>query len=148
MARSLTNLSIDELKRIVHARQRELGTLEKRRAKWQKQLKRVDAEIGALTGNGKSPASRGGTRVHNEVSLSEVVHHVLSAASGPLGIGDIADKVLASGYRSNSKSFRTVVNVTLIKDKRFMKAGRGLYQLKSGAAKAHPVAGAKKAGAK
>ena len=35
-----------------------------------------------------------------------------------------------SGYRSNSANFRSIVNQTLIKDKRFGSAGRGVYQLK------------------
>jgi hypothetical protein len=142
MARPSSNLSINELERIIHARQKELGKLEKRRSKLQKQLDKVETHIRALTGNGKAPSARGGgTRVHNEVSLSEAVYHVLSGASAPLGIGEIADKVLASGYRSNSASFRTVVNVTLIKDKRFAKAGRGLYQLKGGATAGKKAAG-------
>jgi len=112
-----------------------LVKLEKRRAKLQKQLDKVESHIGALTGNGRASSPRGAGRVRNEVSLAEAVYHVLSGASAPMGIGEIADKVQASGYRSNSASFRTVVNVTLIKDKRFAKAGRGLYQLKAGAAK-------------
>lgn len=144
MARPSTTLSISELERIIHVRQKELGKLEKRRAKFQKELNKVDAQIRSLAGNGKVTGGTrgGGTRVRNEVSLSEAVYQVLSSASAPMTIGEIADKVLASGYRSNSESFRTVVNVTLIKDKRFSKAGRGLYQLKSGAA------GAKKPAAK
>jgi cell division ATPase FtsA len=148
MARPSTNLSINELERIIHARQKELGKLERHRSKFRKQLDRVEARIRALTGNSKASTPRGGARVHNDVSLAESVYHVLSRASAPLGIGEIAEKVQAGGYRSNSESFRTVVNVTLIKDKRFAKAGRGLYQLKAGAAKAQPSAAGKKAGGK
>jgi len=145
MARPSTNLSINELERIIHVRQKELGKLEKRRAKWQKELNKVETQISALTGNGKISGLRvgggaGGTRVRNEISLAEAVYKVLSEATEPMGIAEIADKVLASGYRSNSESFRTVVNVTLIKDKRFSKAGRGLYQLKSSAAAAKKAA--------
>jgi hypothetical protein len=33
------------------------------------------------------------------------------------------------GYRSGSANFRSVVNIALIKEKRFRSAGRGLYQL-------------------
>ena len=47
-------------------------------------------------------------------------------------VGDIADAVLATGYRSNSVNFRAIINQTLIKErKRFASAGeRGMYQLK------------------
>jgi hypothetical protein len=39
--------------------------------------------------------------------------------------------VQKSGYRSNSANFRSIVNQTLIKErKRFGQAGRGIYQLK------------------
>jgi hypothetical protein len=45
-------------------------------------------------------------------------------------VGDIVDKVLATDYRSHSANFRGIVNQTLIKDKRFTSAGRGMYQLR------------------
>ena len=46
------------------------------------------------------------------------------------GVARIAEAVQRGGYRSNSANFRAIVNQTLIKDKRFGSAGRGMYQLK------------------
>jgi hypothetical protein len=45
-------------------------------------------------------------------------------------VGEIVDAVLAGGYHSKSANFRGIVNQTLIKDKRFVSSGRGVYQLK------------------
>ena len=42
----------------------------------------------------------------------------------------LLQKVQAAGYRSGSANFRGIINQTLIKDKRFGKAERGMYQLK------------------
>jgi len=38
--------------------------------------------------------------------------------------------VLAGGYRSTSPQFKAIVNQTLIKEKRFVSAARGIYRLK------------------
>ena len=46
-------------------------------------------------------------------------------------VGDIMDKVLATGYKSKSANFRGIVNQTLIKDKRFAQVERGVYELKA-----------------
>jgi hypothetical protein len=54
----------------------------------------------------------------------------LRSAGRPLSVGDILQKVHAAGYRSNSANFRALINQTLIKEKRFVSAGRGIYQLK------------------
>jgi hypothetical protein len=51
----------------------------------------------------------------------------------PMKVGDITDAAQKAGYRSNSANFRSIVNQTLIKDKRFSSAGRGVYQLKKSA---------------
>jgi hypothetical protein len=47
-----------------------------------------------------------------------------------MNVGDIAERAKASGYKSNSANFRGIVNQTLIKDKRFVSASRGMYKVK------------------
>ena len=51
-------------------------------------------------------------------------------------VADITAAILATGYKTRSANFRGIVNQTLIKDKRFVSAGRGLYQLTKKAAAA------------
>ena len=58
------------------------------------------------------------------------LEQVLGRASKPMRVADITDAVRSAGYRTRSANFRGIVNQTLIKDKRFGSAGRGLYQIK------------------
>jgi hypothetical protein len=55
---------------------------------------------------------------------------ILKSAGAPMSVGDILSGVQRSGYQSNSGNFRALVNQTLIKEKRFAQASRGMYQLK------------------
>jgi hypothetical protein len=112
--------------------------LERERAKVARRLQQLDSRIHALGGNGSGRAGRGGsgggggagTRVRNDKSLTEMLEGILGKSNKPMKVGDIADAVRSGGYRTNSANFRGIVNQTLIKDKRFTSAGRGLYQMK------------------
>jgi hypothetical protein len=55
---------------------------------------------------------------------------VLGKTGKPMNVGDIAAEVQRRGYKSNSANFRGIVNQTLIKEKQFSQASRGMYQLK------------------
>jgi hypothetical protein len=116
----------------MRTRRTELNRLSRQRDRLQKRLDAIDSKIGAVSGgaiNGRSMGG-GGRRARNAASLQDTIHQVLSKSSGPMGVGDIAAKVQATGYRSSSANFRGIVNQTLIKDKRFSSASRGMYQLK------------------
>jgi hypothetical protein len=54
----------------------------------------------------------------------------LSSARSLVSVGDIAERVQASGYRSSSANFRGIVNQALVKDKRFVSTARGMYGLR------------------
>lgn len=125
MPTSVADLSIDSLERLLLKRRRDLARLLKKRQKVERKLAVIDEQIAGLGGSG---AVRG-TRARNEVSLVEAITNVLAKASSAMKVGDITDKVLATGYRSSSPNFKSIVNQTLIKEKKFKSAGRGLYQL-------------------
>ena len=59
-----------------------------------------------------------------------MIEGVLGKSGKSMKVGDIAEAVQGGGYRTNSANFRGIVNQTLIKDKRFTSAGRGVYQMK------------------
>ena len=118
-------LSISVLENMLQQRRSELGKLRKERSGLERELSKLDRRIESL-GGGKA---RGG-RVRNEKSLSALLEETLSKAAKPMQVGDIVAKVQAAGYRSNSANFRGIVNQTLIKEKQFASAGRGLYQMK------------------
>ena len=130
MARPRTRIgfNIAELESALVRQRSELKKLNKERAELEKRLDAVNGRIAAVGGNGSGRRGRGG-RVRNEQPLPDVIEQVLRETGKPMGVGDIADKVLGTGYRSNSANFKSIVNQALIKDKRFGQAERGIYQL-------------------
>lgn len=129
MPRVSTTLSLSELQNMIEGKRKELKKLTKRRAKQLKHLNKIEARIALISGNG-TLARVPGRRHQNETNLADALHHVLSKSSQPLGIREIAEQVEASGYKSSSANFPGLVNLTLIKDKRFERAGRGVYGLR------------------
>lgn len=125
MPASLADLSIGSLERLIAKRRRSLARLLKQRQKVERKLTAIDEQIAGLGGSGTAR----GSRARNEVNLVEAITGVLEKAGGAMKVGDITDKVLATGYRSTSPNFKSIVNQTLIKEKQFKNAGRGLYQL-------------------
>lgn len=73
----------------------------------------------------KTAAGRPRKRPHNEVTLEDAIAGVLQGQV--MGIPDITDAVLATGYKSGAANFKTIVNQTLIKSPRFKKVARGQY---------------------
>lgn len=138
MARTASpNFTIAQLEQLLLGRRTELSRLERQRATIARKLNRIDARIAALGGNGRrGGAGIGGSRVtaggrvRNEKSLNDTIEQVLGKGGKAMGVGDIADAVRSAGYRSNSANFRSIVNQTLIKDKRFASSERGMYHLK------------------
>ena len=130
--------SIAQLEQMLNKCRSERQKLERERTKVAKRLGQLDARIHSLgggNGRGRGTAGGGGRagggRVRNDKSLTEMIESVLGRSGGkPMKVGDIADAVQSGGYRTNSANFRGIVNQTLIKDKRFTSAGRGLYQMK------------------
>jgi len=118
-------MSISDIESILAQRRGELTKLRKQRAEVERELTRLDRKIESLGGG----RSRGG-RARNEKSLTAILEDVLQKSGKPMQVGDIVEKVQGAGYRSSSANFRGIVNQTLIRDKRFSSAGRGMYQLK------------------
>lgn len=128
MPTAISDLSLSALERLVAKRRHEIDRLLRKRRKLEAKIDKVDEQIAALGGNGGA-AGRRGSRPHNAVSLNEAIAGVLERAGKPLGVPEITQKVLATGYRSSSLAFKSIVNQTLIKDKRFKNTARGIYGL-------------------
>ena len=122
---STNGLTLDQLEQMIRGRRVQLGKLQRQRVKLARKLDQMDERIRHLGGRG-----RPGGRARNDQSLLVVIESVLKGAGKPMKVGDITEAVGSRGYRSNSVNFRGIVNQTLIKDKRFAQASRGLYQLK------------------
>jgi hypothetical protein len=119
--------TIDQLERILQARRGEVRKLAKKRERIAHQLQLLDRQLSRL-GAGRA-AGAGTGRAHNEQSLVEAMESVLKGAAKPVRVADITSAVQRRGYRSSSANFRGIVNQTLIKEKRFRQAARGLYEL-------------------
>jgi septal ring factor EnvC (AmiA/AmiB activator) len=120
-------LSIPQLEKMLEDQRSKIGSLERKRTKFQRQLDSIDAQIATLGGSGRAR----GARPRNKTTLNDMIASVLKKSAGPMKVGDIARNALDNGYSTSSSNFRVIVNQALIKDKRFTKAGaRGTYQLK------------------
>lgn len=126
-----TTLSLRQIERLLQRRRRDLDRLLKKRSHVESTLKLLDQKIGLLGGTG----GRGNgvaRRPRNSMSLIEAIAQVLAKTGERMNVGEITDKVLASGYASTSPKFRAIVNQTLIKESRFVSTARGTYRLRKG----------------
>jgi hypothetical protein len=120
-----SGLSIGALEMMLQQKRGEIAKLKKQRTLIERELIQIDRRI-ELLGGGKSRA--GGRK--NAKSLVATLEDVLKKSGKPMQVADIVAGVGKAGYHSNSANFRGLVNQTLIKEKRFASAGRGLYQMK------------------
>jgi hypothetical protein len=129
MARTLVRFSYQQLQSELRRRQRSVGSLESRRNKLMKKLAHVDSLIREMGGtvNGRAGRTSGG-RPRNDMTLTGALEKVL--ANKTMSVVDAADAVQKIGYRTNSNSFRTQVNIALIKSGKFKRVGRGQYTVK------------------
>lgn len=132
----LAGVSMSDLQSEIRRRERKLSTLKRKRDRLASQLRDIDEEIiregGAISAMGGTSARK---RPRNDQNLADALASLLSKKT--LSVTAAAAEVQQAGYRTTSPNFRTIVNQTLLKDKRFKRVGRGLYT--SG-----PVRGGKK----
>ncbi len=150
----LSDLPVAELKKELARREKNQGKLRKQRARLVRQLEAIDRELGeapvarkvrtAKPGRKAKPAKtdkkvkarpakapkakKPRKRAQNAMTLPEAMRSVMSKDL-PMGVKDISTAVTAAGYKSNSKTFDTIIYQALKKDKRFVKASRGRYVL-------------------
>lgn len=116
-----------ELAAELRRRQRDLDKLQRRRERLADQISVLDAEIAQL-GGGLSGVGGVRRRPRNDSNLADAL--VQSLSGKEMGVTQVAEAVQAAGYRTSSPNFRTIVNQTLIKDKRIKRVARGLYTAK------------------
>ena len=124
--RKTDTYSIAELKSLIADRRKRMIELKREHTKATKRLAQIEHEMDNLGGAG----GHKGIRPRNDKNLVDLMQEVMEKKGEPMRVGDITDAVQAAGYRSSSANFKGIVNQTLIKDKRFKAASRGLYQLK------------------
>jgi len=70
----------------------------------------------------------GGKRFKNDSNLPDALAALLKGTT--MSVTEAATAVQKAGYRTTSANFRTMVNLALIKDKRFRRVGRGQYTVR------------------
>ncbi|GAB4516715.1 MAG: hypothetical protein Tsb0013_21120 [Phycisphaerales bacterium] len=123
----LTEKSISELKSEIKRRERQLASLHRKREKLVGQLQEIDDQIAGLggTASGASPIGGGRKRYRNDSNLADALADLLKDQT--LSVTAASIEVQKAGYKTTSPNFRTIVNQTLLRDKRFKRVGRGLY---------------------
>jgi len=129
--RAGSELSLSQLEQMLSDRRSQISSLEKEKKKAHKHLLEIDQKIKALGGSPSGSRLSGfiGGRVKNEKSLADTIQDVLTGGASK-GVSEIANAVLATGYKTKAANFRNIVNQVLIKEKRFSSPARGTYQLK------------------
>ena len=122
-----------EIRRRERQRARRLTAFTDRRKRLLAQLKDLDAQIAALGGSAspRNVVSHGQNRLRNPVVLVDALKRVLDHKT--LSVSDAAGAVRRGGYRTTSDNFRTIVNQTLLGNRKtFKKVSRGMYTAKKG----------------
>ena len=129
--KGLRSVTIDELTTELRRRQKDLDKLVEKRDRLAAQLAELDREIATVGGAGGFGITARGVirrRPRNTTNLADAL--VAELKGKTMGVSEVADAVLASGYRTSAANFRTIVNQTLLRDKRIKKIARGQYTAK------------------
>lgn len=137
---ALSGVSIQSLQAEIERRRNKSGAMHRMRDRMLRRLAKIEAKILAAggelvsavsgrrgsAGGGAGGSRRGRGRAKNAQTLVEVLQRVLRGKT--LSVTDAAAAVQRAGYRSKSKTFRTIVNQALIKRRdMFKNVSRGQY---------------------
>lgn len=124
---SLSGISSGALQAELERRSKKHSALYRRHAALSRRLAALEAKIRAVGGTvGASESGGGRRRAKNATNLVEALVKVLKGKT--MGVTEVASAVQKAGYRTTSKTFRTIVNQALIKHRdRFKKVERGQY---------------------
>jgi hypothetical protein len=131
---ALRSASLTELKSELSRRKRHASALERRRTRLLEELGKLEAELIALGSLGGEVSRRPGRsrRRARGPNKKTLLVHLEEALSGKvLSVTEAAEAVMANGYHSSSKTFRTIVNQTLLANDVFERVGYGRYTRRS-----------------
>jgi len=120
--KSLKSMSIAELERA-------LAGLKAEEADFLRQRVEIDKRLATIRGSAKV-GRKLGPRVGP--SLIQCVVETLAASLKPLGVKDIAQKVLGRGYKTTSKNVHALIWAQIYKDDRIVRPERGRFTIKDG----------------
>ena len=128
----LSNVSLEALQKEIQRRQKALPKLIAARDELNRQIAELQP-LGAATPKAEAQVAgklvKKGRRAKNKISLADALAEILKGKKAT-AVAEATEAVLASGYKTASGAFKSLVNQTLIKDKRFKSVSRGQYALK------------------
>jgi hypothetical protein len=119
---ALSRLPVATIQAEIDRRQRLAAPLQRRRERLAAKVDALDRQIVAWGVEVKPLLAT--RRARNGSTLAETLAKVLKGKT--MSVPDAADAVRKAGYQSNSRSFRTQVNIALIKGP-FRRVARGQY---------------------
>jgi len=133
--RALSNVSTVDIQAELRRRQQKLPALQRKQKKLLADLAEVENQLAALGTSASKRAAAGtaprGRRPKNKKNLADTLASVLSKTK-PTRVIEAVAAVKKAGYKTTSNNFNTIVNQTLLKDKkRFKQTGRGKYVVKA-----------------
>ena len=131
----LSTMSIADLRQEIEHRQKRLPKLIAQRDALNREITELQGIATPEARKAAKPEAatrkiRRRRRAKNKVGLTDALAGFMKGKAKVM-IGEAMEGVLAAGYKSNARDFRSVVNNTLLKDKRFKKVGRGEFTLKA-----------------
>jgi len=135
MVKNVGDLSVAELERILSSRKSKLDSLTKKQTKLQKDLTFVEKQISQLVGRQSAAAAGGRRKVlkrpKNAKPLSQFITEILGKSKKGLTLAGLSEKVLESGYKTNSSNFNNVLYQCLYNSESFFHDEEsGCYRLK------------------
>ncbi|MCA9111870.1 MAG: hypothetical protein R3B91_22920 [Planctomycetaceae bacterium] len=111
MAKPISQMSVAELEKALAAKRDKIDEYLGERDQLLKSLDRVESKIRDLGGSvtGRRVQGRRGPRVKNEKPLWGYVSDILGRTKKGLTIEELEEKILSSGYKTNSSNFRNVI---------------------------------------
>ena len=130
----LSTMSIADLRQEIERRQKLLPKLIAQRDALNREIAALQGVETAKVGKPvkpKGPDKPGRRRqAKNTIGLADALALFMKGKK-KVTVGEAMEGVMAAGYRSNARDFRSVVNNMLLKDKRFRNVARGEFALKA-----------------
>ena len=131
----LEKVTVEELRKEIARRQKGLADLIAKRDCLNCQIAELESQgivAKPAAKRGRKPGRKPGRKAGRAPQPGSLINLLVDAlaAKGKLTVAEATDAVLASGYKSKSKSFKLIVNQALAKNKRFKRVRKGVYALK------------------
>jgi chromosome segregation ATPase len=123
--------TLGELEQLLERKKRRLSTLHRKRDQIERRLQTVQAKISRIQGAPeRARAVKSASRPKNERTLKDVVTELLGKSKKGLGLHELSEKVLATGYKTSSTNFKNTLYQTLYHHDRIqLNRDTGLYSL-------------------